>query len=404
MFPKRQKIYRDLRSFILRTGPLLPLWAGSLLTVLLPGTARAEVFYSDSKLEISGVGSRTSRSCTVLLKPSLTQGEDLAPRVMLVTSGAALSFGVDKSAQYSSLTIVQHNMRRPILASATGSLSEFRNSEVGKALKSGQLFFVTGQLSAGGRFVSSRYEGVDFDAILSRIESNCPFDAESLMSDVSPRRSAERALALSAADLRLIRWALNKKYGGAKEAPEPRFALTDLDRAYLKRYNGENGFPLSEYLTAETARRLTVEGQQIALSTAPITAPERRERPATPPSDEFTFKICNNSAVSVALALKHRLSSEEDRYVVEGWKIIERKHCTAFNYPKGWFYFYGEQHDSGKLFWAGKQAKFCVTYPGPFYRVQDRSAKYTCPPRQLKGFFGVFIRPDMDRYEFALNP
>jgi hypothetical protein len=40
--------------------------------------------------------------------------------------------------------------------------------------------------------------------------------------------------------------------------------LSQQERNYLKRYASDNGLPLSQYLTAETAHKLTGEGQLIA--------------------------------------------------------------------------------------------------------------------------------------------
>jgi hypothetical protein len=93
--------------------------------------------------------------------------------------------------------------------------------------------------TGAGGYVSSRYERIDFDTILMKIEAACPFDAESLMTDLRPRQRAERALSLPEPDLNLIRWALLKRYDSKTSlsvAPDARSELSSTERGYLKRY------------------------------------------------------------------------------------------------------------------------------------------------------------------------
>lgn len=265
-------------SLIPRVARLLGSLTGIFVLVASPDAALGQVHFSNSNLEVSGAGPRISRNCTVLLKPALTFGESTAPRLVLVTNGLSrLSFGVERPSQYSGVVIVQDNMRRPSAAIENGSsLQQFRVSEIGKAISSGRLFFVTAQRSDTRDFVSSRYERIDFDAVLSRVELACSFDAENLMANTATRESAERMLSILSPDLTLIRWALNKKYGGASAKPEPRTFLTELERSHLKRYASDSGLPASGYLTAETARKLVAEGQLLAkaeLPAAPVYKP-----------------------------------------------------------------------------------------------------------------------------------
>jgi hypothetical protein len=202
-----------------------------------------------------------------------------------VTTGAAqLSFGIDKPSQYTSQLIVQRNGRQPFATVESGTVDQFRASDIGKALKSRRLFFVTAQLAGGGKFVSSRYEGVDLDAILAKVEAVCPFDAESLMSDLSAREQGERTLRTSVSDLTLIRWALGQKYGALSGKPDQAPSLSAQERGYLKRYAGDNGLPLSQYLTAESARRLTAEGQALANLASPLATPTPSAAPWPTPS------------------------------------------------------------------------------------------------------------------------
>jgi len=232
---------------------------------MLSSTVSAEVYFSDATFEVSSAGTGVSRNCIAILKPTQTSGDVLAPRLLVATSGQSrLSFGVEGPARYSGLVLVQDNMRRPFAGSENASIEEFRASGVGKAIASGRLFFVTAQRGDNGNFASSRYERINFDAILAKIESLCPFDAESLMTDLSPREKAERALSVSKSDLTLIRWALNKKYGDITRKPEPRsLSLSQMERGYLRRYAAENRLPISRYLTRATMRLLTSEGREL---------------------------------------------------------------------------------------------------------------------------------------------
>jgi hypothetical protein len=238
---------------------------GAMCVAALAHTAAGEVYFSDASVEISGTTGRGSRTCAAVLKPTQTLGGDLAPRLVMVTEGETrLSFGIEKPAQYSGAAIVQANTRRPFVGFDNAAIGQFRLSEIAKVVRSQRLFFVTARLSDGTKYVSSRYDPIDFDAILAKLGANCPFDAESLMADLSRREREERALGISAPDLTLIRWALNKRYAGAPLKPEPRPSLAPLERTYLKTYARDNGLALSQYLTTQTARRLISDGQLLA--------------------------------------------------------------------------------------------------------------------------------------------
>lgn len=254
---------------------------GLIFAVALADPAVGEVLLSDNSVEISGTGARSSRSCTALLKPAQTTGEE-APRVTLTTTGVSqLSFGVDKPSRYANLVLVQNNNRRPLAAAENVTTDQFSLSDVGKGLKSKRVFFITAHLAGGSKFASSRYEGVDFDATLAKIEALCPFDAESLMADLSSRERAEQSLRISGADLVLIRWALAKRYGSSSNKPDLTFSLLGQERIYLKRYAGDNGLPISQYLTADTARRLMSDGQSLANLANPAPAPTPTPTPTS---------------------------------------------------------------------------------------------------------------------------
>ena len=58
------------------------------------------------------------------------------------------------------------------------SVSQFLASDAGRAIKSKKLFFVTAKRSDTSKFVSSRYEGIDFDALLKQMTTTCPSDTK----------------------------------------------------------------------------------------------------------------------------------------------------------------------------------------------------------------------------------
>ncbi len=251
--------------------------AAFAVSLFLASGAAAEVFFSDARLEISGAGARSSRNCTIAFIPAQTHGGALAPRLAFITDGMnRLSFGVENEAQFANAVFVQNNSRVAFGTSKAGT-QQFLTSEMGKMLRSQQLFFVTAKRSDSGKYVSSRYDNVDFDGLLRVIEQHCPFDAESMMSDAttSARERAEQALRLSDSDLKLIRWALNKRYSGSSGEPEGRSSLTLVERNYLRQYAAAIGLPASRYLTNDTANRLRAEGSTLAALAPPPTPSER---------------------------------------------------------------------------------------------------------------------------------
>ena len=333
------------------------------------------------------------RECTVTLAPSQTLGDEAAPRLVLVTSGRSrIEVKLDGKAPLGEPTFVQDNVRSPFEFKTDGSIDAFRTSSVGQAIMSGQVFFITARLS-DGTYVSSRYDAIDFDAVLTRIQASCPFDAEVLMSSLNDRRLEERALNLSSEDLTMIRWALLRRYENQQEKPSETFFLSQQDREYLKRYALQNGLPVSGYLTGPTAKKLLAEA---ALLTPP-------PPPPPPHSDYFTFHLCNQSRVTIALATSSHVSPTSSDFKVEGWWLINRGNCIDLSFAKGWFYFYGEKKDlGGSLYWGANDIKLCVTYPGPFERVNK--AGYKCSSSRLKGFHAIFIASDQDTYNYTMNP
>lgn len=267
-------------------------FVGTVALVTLARAASAETYYSDPSVEVSGTGMPGLRSCTVLFRPKQTVGDDLAPRLALVTSGQSrLSLNIEQPGQYSSPVIVQNNVRSPLVPVDGVSAEQFQRSDLSKILRSQRTFFVTAQRGDTERYVSSRYDRLNLDAVLSKIETYCSFDVESLLTDLSSRQRAEQALSISMSDLTLMRWALLKRYAGQSTKPDQTFFLSPPERVFLKRYAADNGLVISQYLTGETARRLLAEGVETANAAAII---EESARPAsmTPPGgfeSEFIF-------------------------------------------------------------------------------------------------------------------
>jgi hypothetical protein len=225
--------------------------------MLAAGSATGETYFRASTAEFSGSGARASRSCKLALLPSQSLGP--APRLMLLTDGLSrLSFGIEGAAQYEGVALVRNNTRTPLIGSTGVTAQQFLTSDMGKAVKSQRLFFVTARRVDSGKYVSSRYERIDFDAVLRRLEVNCPFDAEALMADIFERERAERALSVSSSELKSIRWALNRKYGNASSEPQGN-ALLPSERSYLKRYAVDHGLPASQYLNPDVVQKLKLE-------------------------------------------------------------------------------------------------------------------------------------------------
>ena len=140
-----------------------------------------------------------------------------------------------------------------------------------------------------------------------------------------------------------------------------------------------------------------------ALAAAPAIAGSAVKPIPVSDNDYFTFHLCNKSNVDIAVAVSHQMAPDDDRFMVSGWFIVNRGDCQDLGpYAKGWFYFYGEQHNSGRLYWGSDDIKLCVKYPGPFDRINE--ANYTCKgSEKLKGFYSVEIGQDDDTYSFTMH-
>jgi Domain of unknown function (DUF4189) len=300
---------------------------GIIAVIFCSGAAIAEVYFDDSNVEVTGNGSRNSRTCVVLIKPAQTLGAELAPRITLVALGQArMSVGIEKPAQYQIPVIVQNNVRRPLAGTDNFSSEQFRDSEIGRAIRSQQIFYVTARRGDTDKYVSSRYEPIDFDTVLAKIEANCPFDAESWMADVSTRERAERALLLSALDLKQIRRTLNRKYGNSFSEPEPSSSLSSMERSYLRRYTADNGLPITQYLTPDTARRLTAEGTALAAlpppTPPPLAAPTRWNSIAA-----GTWQLNGRNFVAIAYSGVRTSKEEAQVSALESCRAVPGRNC-----------------------------------------------------------------------------
>lgn len=223
--------------------------------------ACAETYHKDAVFEISGTGARNWRRCTVQFFPKQTLGDAQAPRLQLTTGGLdKLSIGLDNAVQLQDAEFIQNNVRKAFASLPDTHVGQVKVSDLWSALSSQKVFFVTAKSAESSKYVSSRYEGINTESLLAKLEEYCPFYAEALMGDISRRERAEQALSLSAADVKYLRWSLGKRYGGLTSEPAFRGALGADDRDYLKRYYAEHGLPVSQFLTAQTYRVLRAEG------------------------------------------------------------------------------------------------------------------------------------------------
>ena len=118
-------------------------------------------------------------------------------------------------------------------------------------------------------------------------------------------------------------------------------------------------------------------------------------------SGQFLFRVCNNSGVTAAVAISPHVSTSDSRFRVVGWYVAEPGCTNIGSYPKGWFYFFAEQRNSGRIYWGNNDIQLCVEHPGPFDRVNV--AGYTCDSSDLKGFSSEFIDAGTGTYTWTLN-
>ena len=162
------------RAAVLARGHRMRACAGVLAAMLAATSAAGQTLYSDATVEISGSGTGSSRNCKVVLLPAQSLGD--GPRLMLLTDGPTrMSFGIENATQFQAVALVRNNARTPLIGSTGVTAQQFLTSDVGKAIQSQRVFFVTARRVDFGKYVSSRYERMDFEAVQRRVESNCAF-------------------------------------------------------------------------------------------------------------------------------------------------------------------------------------------------------------------------------------
>lgn len=85
-----------------------------------------------------------------------------------------------------------------------------------------------------------------------------------------------------------------------------------------------------------------------------------------------------------------------------GWYTVKAGGCLdAGGYLKGRFYLYAQQ-GGARVTWGGTDAQLCVTYPGPFNRVN--TPNYDCgADERLVGFAAGFADENTGTQTINLN-
>jgi uncharacterized membrane protein len=101
-------------------------------------------------------------------------------------------------------------------------------------------------------------------------------------------------------------------------------------------------------------------------------------------SQSVQVQICNQTNTTAYVAVTGHPSDGDARFLISGWYIIDAGACgNAAQVGAGYYYLYAES-DQGDVTWSGTDARFCITYPGPFNRYISDS--YNCSSDLLKGF------------------
>ena len=231
-------------------------------------TANAGTYYSDDNFDVIGIGNTSQRSCVVALHPTQQLGVIFWPQLQLaMIDEESTGISLKDTGSFADVTFLQGNRRQPFAPATNLSLDAFRASDIGQAILSKRLFFITAKLAASSQdnYVSSRYDPVDFDRVLRIVEAHCRFDAEALLSDTSDRQNTEQNLDLPQPKLTLMRWVLRKKYGHDDRRPGDSLTLSALERDYLKRYTADSMLPISRYLNEAVVQRLLSDAAALDL-------------------------------------------------------------------------------------------------------------------------------------------
>jgi PAN domain-containing protein len=176
--PRLSKSRRAVRASL----PLLALWIGA---------AQAESYFNDATVDIWSSGVRPNKTCGATIKPVRSLGDSDAPQLVFSTTvNSVWSFAIANEAKYQTPVLVQNNLRIPFERSVGLTLEQFIATRNGRALKSKRPFFVTAKLD--GRFVSSRYDNLDFNWITEKLAESC--SAEKVAAESEPLSGSFRPI------------------------------------------------------------------------------------------------------------------------------------------------------------------------------------------------------------------
>ena len=225
---------------------------------LLPAApSGAQVNLPPHSLERSGDG------CLVTLLPEATFGD--GPRLAVRSRGGRsdmIQFGIVAPDGVRSVQMVSRNTREPFADTPMQSATRIERSAIWRSLDSlarAELPFHLTAQTPSGEWISSRYEAMAPLEIIRILETNdCYASAQVTARTTQELLADERALGLSADDIRHIRWVLASQTGAVMRTPVPLNGgtMTAGDRRNLMRFTERAGMTPSQYLTQVTAARL----------------------------------------------------------------------------------------------------------------------------------------------------
>ncbi|MEM7519861.1 MAG: hypothetical protein AAF307_02385 [Pseudomonadota bacterium] len=207
-----------------------------------------------------------SNSCVLELTPSETQGES-PPTLFVRTLGKArpdvLELKVEIARSHTNAELVFLNQRAEIESTKSLPIQQILKSRLWKVLEEAHRkktpFFLTSNDGAGG-YYSSRFEGIEPKGIIAILERQCGFASTKITAKTPKQRAAdERALGLSSAQIKHIRWVLSAKYKAGNAPPAARSSFSATERGYIAKYSRSAGLGESAFLTDRVANRLLRE-------------------------------------------------------------------------------------------------------------------------------------------------
>jgi uncharacterized membrane protein len=122
-----------------------------------------------------------------------------------------------------------------------------------------------------------------------------------------------------------------------------------------------------------------------------------RDQTFSSTTSTFQFRVCNNTAAFIAVAVMGHESPTPSDWTLKGWLRVEAGQCReAGSFVKGVFYFAA---NSPIRRWPGTGSPLCVD-AGPFRRVHN-SSQQCLPYQRLQSFSRVLVADD--RYTANLN-